>query len=324
MLPPRACALITKQDGVVSRSQLFGLGVDDNAIEVAVRRRELTRIGRGVYVDHTGDPAWEQNVWAACLRYAPAVADPATTLALNGIGDKPVRIGVAVDWKRYVGGEKRIRVLRTRSFDDQAQLDLNPPRLRLEHAAIEHASSLVDEQAMVGVLADVVGGAADFRTVLVYDVSRWGRYQNPDQAGHYEFLCADAGVPVEYCAESFVNDHSLGSVIQKALKEANKIGVGQFILRGHSNIVAIKPFEKGLLLEVLRHANEVKAAKVFDEIPSVKVDKEALELAVINGVVAAGLGAIFDDPFPDADANVLPLHRSDVVPEAVVELHAGW
>jgi DNA end-binding protein Ku len=69
-------------------------------------------------------------------------------------------------------------------------------------------------------------------------------------------------------------------VIQKALKEANKIGVGQFILRGHSNIVAIKPFEKGLLLEVLRHANEVKAAKVFDEIPSVKIDKEALELAV--------------------------------------------
>jgi len=70
-------------------------------------------------------------------------------------------------------------------------------------------------------------------------------------------------------------------VIQKALQQANKIGVGQFILRGHGNIVAIKPFERGLLLEVLRHANEVKSAtKLFEEIPSVKVDKEALELAV--------------------------------------------
>jgi DNA end-binding protein Ku len=70
-------------------------------------------------------------------------------------------------------------------------------------------------------------------------------------------------------------------VIQKALQQANKIGVGQFILRGHGNIVAIKPFEKGLLLEVLRHANEVKSAtKLFEEIPNVKVDKEALELAV--------------------------------------------
>ena len=70
-------------------------------------------------------------------------------------------------------------------------------------------------------------------------------------------------------------------VIQKALQVSNKIGVGQFILRGHSNIVAIKPFERGLLLEVLRHANEVKpATKLFEEIPSVKIDKEALELAV--------------------------------------------
>jgi DNA end-binding protein Ku len=70
-------------------------------------------------------------------------------------------------------------------------------------------------------------------------------------------------------------------VIQKALQQANKIGVGQFILRGHGNIVAIKPFERGLLLEILRHANEVKSAtKLFEEIPSLKVDKEALELAV--------------------------------------------
>ncbi len=157
MLPPAARALIAKQDGVVSRRQLVALGLDDNAIEVGVRRRELTRVGRGVYVDHTGDPTWEQTVWAACLRYAPAVADPATTLALNGIGDRPARIGVAVDWTRSVGGEKRIGVLRTRAFAKQAELDKHPPRLRLEHAAVERATRLEDEQAVVGLLADVVG-----------------------------------------------------------------------------------------------------------------------------------------------------------------------
>jgi DNA end-binding protein Ku len=70
-------------------------------------------------------------------------------------------------------------------------------------------------------------------------------------------------------------------VIQKALTESNKIGVGQFILRGHGNIVAIKPFGRGLLLEVLRHANEVRPAeKLFDEIPDLKIDKEALDLAI--------------------------------------------
>jgi DNA end-binding protein Ku len=70
------------------------------------------------------------------------------------------------------------------------------------------------------------------------------------------------------------------TIVQKALKDTGKIGVGQFILRGHGNIVAIKPFGKGLILEVLRHANEIRAAEpIFKEIADVKVDKEALDLA---------------------------------------------
>jgi DNA end-binding protein Ku len=69
-------------------------------------------------------------------------------------------------------------------------------------------------------------------------------------------------------------------IVQKALKDAGKVGVGQFILRGRGNIVAIKPFGKGLLLEVLRHANEIRAAEpLFKEIAEVKADKEALDLA---------------------------------------------
>ncbi len=69
-------------------------------------------------------------------------------------------------------------------------------------------------------------------------------------------------------------------IIQKALKDTGKVGVGQFILRGHGNIVAIKPFGKGLVLEVLRHANEIRAAEpLFKEIADVKIDKEALDLA---------------------------------------------
>jgi DNA end-binding protein Ku len=69
-------------------------------------------------------------------------------------------------------------------------------------------------------------------------------------------------------------------VIQKALKETGKVGLGQFILRGHGNIAAIKPCDRGLLLEILRHANQVKPADIFfDDIPELKVDKEALDLA---------------------------------------------
>jgi DNA end-binding protein Ku len=70
-------------------------------------------------------------------------------------------------------------------------------------------------------------------------------------------------------------------IMQRALKQANKVGIGQLILRGQSNIVALEPCGRGLLLEILRHADEVKAADaLFEDVPDVKVDKEALELAI--------------------------------------------
>jgi DNA invertase Pin-like site-specific DNA recombinase len=67
-------------------------------------------------------------------------------------------------------------------------------------------------------LQDVVGGKPSYKAVLVYDVSRWGRFQDPDEAAHYEFLCKAAGVRVHYCAEHFSNDGHLSSLILKTLK----------------------------------------------------------------------------------------------------------
>jgi DNA invertase Pin-like site-specific DNA recombinase len=67
-------------------------------------------------------------------------------------------------------------------------------------------------------LQDVVSGTPGYRAILVYDVSRWGRFQDTDESAHYEFLCKSAGVPVHYCAETFANDGTLPSLIMKALK----------------------------------------------------------------------------------------------------------
>jgi DNA invertase Pin-like site-specific DNA recombinase len=67
-------------------------------------------------------------------------------------------------------------------------------------------------------LADVMSGQACFKEILVYDVSRWGRFQDVDEGAHYEFLCRSAGIPVRYCAEQFENDGSLSSSMMKALK----------------------------------------------------------------------------------------------------------
>jgi DNA invertase Pin-like site-specific DNA recombinase len=69
-------------------------------------------------------------------------------------------------------------------------------------------------------LRDVTEGRIDYKAILVYDVSRWGRFQDTDEAAHYEFVCKAAGTPVHYCAETFANDGSLPSSIMKALKRA--------------------------------------------------------------------------------------------------------
>jgi DNA end-binding protein Ku len=88
------------------------------------------------------------------------------------------------------------------------------------------------------------------------------------------------------------------AIMLKALKQADKIGVGNFILRGQGNIVALKPCGKGLLLEILRHAGEIKSADTFfGEVPEVKVDKEALELAV--ELIERKSGAFEPEKFKD-------------------------
>jgi len=67
-------------------------------------------------------------------------------------------------------------------------------------------------------LKDVLSGQTPYNTILVVDVSRWGRFQDPDEAAHYEFICRSAGVKVEYCGEAFENDGSTSAVLIKHVK----------------------------------------------------------------------------------------------------------
>jgi DNA invertase Pin-like site-specific DNA recombinase len=54
----------------------------------------------------------------------------------------------------------------------------------------------------------------------VYDVSRWGRFQDADESAYYEFICKRAGIAIHYCAEQFANDGSLMTTLLKSLKRA--------------------------------------------------------------------------------------------------------
>ena len=48
--------------------------------------------------------------------------------------------------------------------------------------------------------------APHFDFVLVYDVSRWGRFQDQDEAAYYEFLCKQHGKRVIYISRGFPKD----------------------------------------------------------------------------------------------------------------------
>jgi DNA invertase Pin-like site-specific DNA recombinase len=101
--------------------------------------------------------------------------------------------------RRYAE-ERGMEIVRT--YSDEARSGLN----------IEGRGGLRE------LLRDVETGAADFSAVLVYDVSRWGRFQDVDESAYYEYICKRANVRIHYCAEQFENDGSLSSSLLKTIK----------------------------------------------------------------------------------------------------------
>lgn len=97
--------------------------------------------------------------------------------------------------------------------------------------------------ALRELLKDVVSGNSGYKAILVYDVSRWGRFPNNDEAAYYEFLCSSSGIPLHYCAESFTNDGTASSSLLKALKRSMAAEfsreLGEKVFRGKTRIVQL-------------------------------------------------------------------------------------
>lgn len=98
-------------------------------------------------------------------------------------------------------------------------------------------------KALRQLLKDVVSGDAEYKTILVYDVSRWGRFPNNDEAAHYEFLCSNSGIPLHYCAEPFTNDGTATSSLLKALKRSMAAEysreLSEKVIRGKTRLVQL-------------------------------------------------------------------------------------
>ncbi|SIN99348.1 recombinase family protein [Paraburkholderia phenazinium] len=100
--------------------------------------------------------------------------------------------------------------------------------------------TLKGRPGLLQLLQDAQAPTHAFSLVLVYDVSRWGRFQDVDESAHYEYLCRQAGVQVVYCAEIFSHDGGAVATLMKTLKRAmageysrelsQKVFIGQYKL----------------------------------------------------------------------------------------------
>jgi DNA invertase Pin-like site-specific DNA recombinase len=161
--------------------------------------------------------------------------------------------------------------------------------------------SIEGREGLQRLLRDVQSGAADFKAILVYDVSRWGRFPDPDEAAVYEQACKRNGIRVIYCAEQFGNDNSLGSTLLKSLKRSmaaeysRELSVKVFA--GHRNLVQ-RGYRQGgaaglgLRRQLLDENQQVKAILRRGEKKSLQTDRVVLvsgpeeEVATVHRIYA--------------------------------------
>jgi DNA invertase Pin-like site-specific DNA recombinase len=169
----------------------------------------------------------------------PAVAPGGVTTHFFHFHRAPIRLNKTVAMKSTTktvessGGNKPAAVYVRMSTEHQQystnnQMDviLGYAHLRSMEIVREYSDegksglNIAGRDALARMIDDVRSGEAPFLCILVYDVSRWGRFQDADESAYYEFICRRAGIDVHYCAEQFENDGSPISTIVKGVKRA--------------------------------------------------------------------------------------------------------
>lgn len=94
--------------------------------------------------------------------------------------------------------------------------------MRIIHTYTDAGKSGLSIRGRTGLrqLLDDVQASPDFQAILVYDVSRWGRFLDPDEAAVYEHMCKSRSIRVIYCAEAFSNDGSIASTVLVGIKRS--------------------------------------------------------------------------------------------------------
>lgn len=141
---------LRSQDGVISRAQLEALGLTYADIQRMLRRRELSRMARGIYVDHTGRPSWHERAWAAVIHAWPAA------LSHESVWSETSPIHVAVGPARSIRPLPGSVLHRMPDLDERVSWAASPPKVLIEYAALEAAAAATTEQRAIAVLTGAV------------------------------------------------------------------------------------------------------------------------------------------------------------------------
>ncbi|WP_369751958.1 recombinase family protein [Polaromonas sp. CF318] len=159
--------------------------------------------------------------------------------------------------------------------------------------------NLKGRSALQQLLRDVQHPKPDFSAVLVYDISRWGRFPDPDEAAVYEHSCKSRGIRVIYCAEPFSNDGSMPSTVFIGIKRSmaaeysRELSVKVFA--GQRNLVQLGyrqggPPGFGLRRQLIDEQHGVKGFLSRGEKKSIQTDRVILvpgpleEVAIVHRI----------------------------------------
>ncbi|WP_366142042.1 recombinase family protein [uncultured Roseobacter sp.] len=133
----------------------------------------------------------------------------------------------------------------------------------------------------------------------MYNISRWGRFQDADESAYHEYICKRSGISVEYCAKQFENDGSPMSTVVKGLKRAMageySRELSQKVFAGQSRLIALGYRQGGapgfgLRRMLIDEAGNTKGILWSGEHKSIQTDRVTLvpgpdeEIAVVNQI----------------------------------------
>lgn len=101
-------------------------------------------------------------------------------------------------------------------------------------------------------------------------------------------------------------------VVRDALRQSQKVGLGQITLRGKEHLAAVKPCGDGLLMETLHYADEIREGEeMFQDIEDDPADAELLDVAtsLIARKTAPFDAAAYSDRYAVALAELLESKR---------------